>query len=62
MLTVTDVYADFLVECRGVFEDLCRRIDAGEVPEGASAKLTIEVSSGMVDQLAAMREVPDGES
>lgn len=53
MTVITDVYGEFLVECRGGFEDLCRKIDAGEVPPGVSAKVTIEVSSEIVDRLMA---------
>lgn len=58
MTVITDTYAEFLVECRGAFEDLCWRIDAGEVPAGVSAKVTIDVPPGIVDRLM---EAADGD-
>lgn len=50
-MPVTDVYAGFIVECRRNWDDLCRRIEAGDVPAGVSAKLTVEVPAATIDHI-----------
>lgn len=63
---MVDVYAGFIVECRRNWDDLCRRIEAGDVPAGVSAKLTVEVPPATIDhirfdRIVALAEASDGD-
>ena len=61
MAEYTEAFLRFIIECRHTYDELCERIENGEVPSGTSAKVTIEIPSHTIDEirldrLAAMAE------
>jgi hypothetical protein len=51
MTDYTEAFAAFILECKAGYEDIVRSIENGDVSAGHAAKLTIELSPDMVDQI-----------
>lgn len=51
MAEYTETFAQFILECKATYDDLCAMIDAGDVEEGKQAKVTITITSTMVEQI-----------
>lgn len=57
MAEYSESFARFIIECKETYEDLCRRIENGEVPSGTSAKVTIEIPVVTINQIRAERVI-----
>jgi hypothetical protein len=47
----SEVFAKFILECRDGYNDLCAKIDAGDVKAGAAATLKVTLAPEAVDQI-----------
>jgi hypothetical protein len=51
MTEYTDAYVRFMLECKGAFDDLCEKIDAGDVLAHQSARVVVTIPASVVDQV-----------
>jgi hypothetical protein len=41
----------FMRECKSIYDDVCHRIDNGDVPAGAPAQVMFEIPPNLVDEI-----------
>ena len=47
----SETFAKFIISCRMQFDELCRQIEAGEVPAGHGCIMRLEMTADDVDRL-----------
>lgn len=55
MADYSNAFACFILECRDAYEDLAKRIDAGEVPEGRAATIRIQIPATAINAIRQER-------
>lgn len=55
MAEYTETFAGFILECKQAYEDLCARIEAGDVPSGGTATVRITLNAQAVNRIRADR-------
>ena len=51
----TEAFAHYILECKGAYEELCQRIESGEVLAGTKATVTIGIPANFVDEIRRER-------
>lgn len=51
MAEYTESFARFILECRETYDELCERIENGEVPSGTAATIRVTIPAEAVDEI-----------
>jgi len=47
----TEQFAKFIISCRMEYDELCRRIDDGEIPAGHGVTMRLEIPPDDIDRI-----------